>query len=502
MSKFECGEQPLPVDGTFPEWIEGTLYRGGPGSFSVERENGGTKYYSHWFDGLSVMNSFKIHEGKVTYRRTDHAQKVRKYIAAHGTSLIQFGEDPCFSTFRSIQSVFSLSPIDYRDPDTNEMLRNVNVTIKKIGGKLYSMTDSPNAYVFDSESLERFPVETMDVAFDNPKLKGSLSASHGHHDPHTKEYINFIYDFKSGLYTIFKIKDVENQGKGEEEEEKGASGEPIIIGSVRAKPSYLHSTCLTENFFILVLWPMAINPLKLLWSQSVVGSMTWSPSRQTEIYVISRETGNVQATFTTEPFFCFHTINAYEMPMTKEISIHLISYPDGDVIDGLRLDNLREGKNPPLGHVSRIVLPCPTRSDLSPKMSVPFETISDVGIELPRIDPRLSTKNFNFVYGVSCENHGFDSIVKLNVKTGEVVRWSGQDVYFPGEPIFLPSPSSTEEDEGVVLTIVLDTVHKNSFLLCLNAVDLTEIGRASCFDHISFGFHGNFYGSSMNTDLS
>ena len=52
------------------------------------------------------------------------------------------------------------------------MLRNVNVTIKKIGGKLYSMTDSPNAYVFDSESLERFPVETMDVAFDNPKLKG------------------------------------------------------------------------------------------------------------------------------------------------------------------------------------------------------------------------------------------------------------------------------------------------------------------------------------------
>ena len=64
-------------------------------------------------------------------------------------------------------------------------------------------------------------------------------------------YLIFVSQ-KGGLYTIFKIKDVENQGKGEEEEEKGASGEPIIIGSVRAKPSYLHSTCLTGfNFNFL-----------------------------------------------------------------------------------------------------------------------------------------------------------------------------------------------------------------------------------------------------------
>ena len=74
----------------------------------------------------------------------------------------------------------------------------------------------------------------------------------------------------------------------------------------------------------------------------------------------------------------------------------------------------------------------------------------------------------------------------------EVLEWS-ENGCSPGEPVFIAAPGSKEEDEGVVLTVVLDHIHNDSFLLILDGKSFKEIGRARAPHLIPAGFHGQFF---------
>jgi beta,beta-carotene 9',10'-dioxygenase len=58
--------------------------------------------------------------------------------------------------------------------------------------------------------------------------------------------------------------------------------------------------------------------------------------------------------------------------------------------------------------------------------------------------------------------------------------------------VFVAAPDAEGEDEGVLLSIVLDGERGTSFLLVLDARSLDELARAEVPHHIPFGFHGQF----------
>ena len=58
--------------------------------------------------------------------------------------------------------------------------------------------------------------------------------------------------------------------------------------------------------------------------------------------------------------------------------------------------------------------------------------------------------------------------------------------------MFVAAPGAEAEDEGVLLSVVLDAERGGSFLLVLDARDLDELARAEAPHHIPFGFHGQF----------
>lgn len=149
----------------------------------------------------------------------------------------------------------------------------------------------------------------------------------------------------------------------------------------------------------------------------------------------------------------------------------------------------------------------PKVSTCSPKEFAHAETVFDVplskGIELPTIHPSYAHKRHRFVYGISKENQQSiisDRLIKLDLdhphiesqdlKEGAQV-WREDDVA-PGEPIFIPDPQGVAEDDGVVLSIVLDGKVGTSMMLVLNAKDMKEIGRAVMDQPFPFGFHGAF----------
>jgi torulene dioxygenase len=117
--------------------------------------------------------------------------------------------------------------------------------------------------------------------------------------------------------------------------------------------------------------------------------------------------------------------------------------------------------------------------------------------ELPTINPSYICRKHRYVYAIS--NRGLstvaDALCKTDTQTGDVVFWSGPLGHTPGEAIFIPKPvlegEELEEDDGVLLSVVLDGAAKKSYLLCLDAKNMTELGRAECEFAVSLGFHGH-----------
>ena len=107
---------------------------------------------------------------------------------------------------------------------------------------------------------------------------------------------------------------------------------------------------------------------------------------------------------------------------------------------------------------------------------------------------------YRYAYGVGVKDpkrSGFiDRVSKLDITRETLTHWGERGAY-PGEPVFVRrtvgvggGPASTREDDGVLLSVVFDARAKTSYLLVLDARDLTEIARASVPHHIPFGFHG------------
>ena len=63
----------------------------------------------------------------------------------------------------------------------------------------------------------------------------------------------------------------------------------------------------------------------------------------------------------------------------------------------------------------------------------------------------------------------------MDVGSGKMVAWQ-QEGFFPGEPIFLPRPGSTAEDDGVLLSIVLQGGGAIRVWVVLGALGLVPLG--------------------------
>lgn len=132
-------------------------------------------------------------------------------------------------------------------------------------------------------------------------------------------------------------------------------------------------------------------------------------------------------------------------------------------------------------------------------------------MELPTTNPAYSYKKYRYAYGVSIgggkESIISDQLLKLDMDHPQI---AGEDVHsdgsaciwreehcFPGEPIFVANPDGKEEDDGVVLSVVLDGISTKSMLVVLDAKDMKELARAQMDITFPMGFHGAFVGSRL-----
>jgi carotenoid cleavage dioxygenase-like enzyme len=377
------------------------------------------------------------------------------------------------------------------DPQTGGDAVNIGVTVKRIQGKLYNQTDANMLMQFDPQTLKTTGKRETFEQFDK-RLKGPLSSAHGQYDAKRKEYVNFVCDIGAGAtYTVFAIPD---------------EGETRVLCSFKApKISYMHSFALTDNYFVLQAWPLYINAPKLLWHKAVAEAMSWHEEDSAKFYVVDRNTGELIHIYETPAAFCFHNINAWEEDDGDTIVMDLTLYRDSALIDDLLIDRILSATPKyERGELVRFTLDGVRRQDGAGQRSVRKETLYANTVELPRINVDWHMKPYTYAYGMSMsetDTSFLDRIIKFNVRTGEKSVWMEQGLY-PAEPIFIASPDATEEDDGVLLSIVLSGATAKSFLLVLDATDLREVARAHVPHHIPFGFHGNFFGGADTSDMA
>jgi beta,beta-carotene 9',10'-dioxygenase len=451
----EVQRDELPLRGGFPDWLAGTLVRVTPAQLDV----GGVPL-RHWFDGLAMLNAFGLSDGNVSYGSRFLDTQARRDARA-GKPFLGFAQDPCRSLFQRVSALVVPPASD-----------NANVNLMQLGERYFAMTELPMPVEFDPETLETLGVERY-----RDGVRGQVTTAHPHHDPGRDEALNYVVNF--GARSSYRVYGHPAAGGGRRQ---------IAKVPVR-KPAYMHSFGLSERYVVLAEFPLVVEPLRLALSgKPFIDCYRWEPQRGTRFTVVERETGKVRGRFEGDPFFCFHHVNAYERG--SELIVDVCAYDDPSIIGLLEVEKLRSGAGEqPRPYLQRC------RIGLG-SGDIRYETLSDEGLELPRINySHVNGREYRHVYGAgmsSPDSGWLDRLVKVDVDTGAAKVWDEPGCH-PGEPVFVAGPQRRAEDDGVVLSVVLDAAAGRSFLLALDAGSFEELARAEAPQVIPFGFHGQFF---------
>ena len=451
----------LPVEGDLPEWLSGTLVRNGPAQFDV-----GDDSYSHWFDGLAMLHAFRLRGGTVDYRNRFLDSTSRREAMEKGTiSRAEFATDPCRSIFRRLMAIFRPRLTD-----------NASINIAPLAGEWVAMTETPLPVQFDPETLASAGV----VSFADD-LSAQTMTAHPHVDPDTGQITTYAATF--GAQCSYQVCTVD----------PGSKRRDVRASLDVDRPSYMHSFAATERYAVLSEWPLRVNPLDMLLDgKPFIENYVWDGDSPTRFRVVRLSDGKEVAVVESSSAFAFHHVNAFEQG--NELVCDVVTYDDSSIIDALYLDRLRSpDPSPAVGTLNRYRLPLSEGAGVD---HVEPTRLSGTKLELPRVhDQQVAGQDYRYVYGVGADapDAFADQLVKIDVETGEAAIWR-EDGMHPGEPVFVPAPTGTAEDAGVVLTVVLEPAQERSMLVVLDAESLTERARVPVPHAIPFGFHGQFVG--------
>ncbi|XP_031562026.1 beta,beta-carotene 15,15'-dioxygenase-like [Actinia tenebrosa] len=501
-------EQAIPVEaqivGEVPKWIKGCLLRNGPAMYEI-----GKDAYNHWFDGLGMLHSYCIEDGKVTYTsRHLRSQAFLRGQEKRGIAMAEFGTpvppDPCKNIFARFFSLF-VPP---------ERTDNCSVSVMNMKGKVYAGSDSPYFFGFDSHTLQTYQSYNLRKDCGVPLRMFSITP-HPHQDEEGRVY-NVAVSLRNGTkYNFLEIPS--DPSPIPEKEENPLKGTKIVATfEPKNKLCYYHSFAITPNYFVFIENPFVVNVWRLLTmkikGRSFHECMKWDGSQPSRFYLISRKTGQCIARYTVESFFAFHHVNAYEND--TDVFVDICCYPNANIVYQYYLSNLRTksehevSKGFPEGTLRRYRVPVPPSKCKKPSFE-PLPTYSDgqdfkllhYGIELPQINYRFfNGKPYRFVYGLKQRKPGdfLNQIVKIDVLAKTTKYWDKKYCY-PSEPVFIPALGGSDEDDGVIVSAVVGTNGKKSFLLILDAKTFDEVARAIIDRPVAHSLHGMFQPNSPIT---
>lgn len=460
----EFSQTPLEVEGELPAWLHGSLLRTGPARFEVNGE-----HYNHWFDGLAMLSRVAVAKGKAVY--TNRFLRSKNYEKVQATGKISYGQwgtEPRFSLLEKLVDTIDFE-LQFGD--------NAMVNIAKMGDDLVALSTTPHPV--------RFDLETLDTAgrfeFDDFVLS-MLQCPHPQYDDTRGELVNFC-TLVTPVAACFQLYTLPY----------GSTKRRVISRVWRSQMPLMHTFAMTPRFIVLMEYPFLMSPMSLmampLSETPYIRNYSWQPSEALRFTVIDRDSGRVVAEHEASACFAFHHINAYEHG--DDIVLDLVAYADVSAISDTFFDKLRgeSGGTMPPSEVRRYRVPSTGRQDI-----LDYETLSTFTFEMPRTNQAFVARPYRYAYGYGYERLGdfYNGLVKVDLHGKDPSAnhefWHEAGCY-PGEPVFVARPDATREDDGVVVSLVLDSKAERSFFLVLDASSMTPLARAPLPHRESFFLH-------------
>ncbi|XP_075540043.1 carotenoid isomerooxygenase-like [Dermacentor variabilis] len=465
--------------GQLPAWLQGRLLRNGPGLLSF-----GPDHYNHTFDCPALLREFTIENGQVLYQnRFLRSHAYVRNRRANRIVVSEFGTvahpDPCATVFERLASYFY--------PDLSD---NAQLNVMPLGDEVYAMTETPDMIRVDPASLETREKKTLSkmVAVHGATSHPLLDADDGamyNIGTHIGARLSFVL-----VHFL--------PGGSESLVDRVRTVGTIPLQSHISVP-YVHSFAMTEKWVVVLEQPTSMHlpsmfASRYLGYKALINALQFDANKNVRFHVMNKKTGELHPTvFESAAFFTFHHINAFEQG--DELVVDLICYADDSIIRCLDYTVERHMAFK-LGRLRRFLLPL-NRGPGERVMIKPRELAKDnLRGELPRINNKRNGKPYKYIYSLSNvegqEHVAF--VTKLDVTTGNWLRWERQG-WFPSEPVFVARPGAVEEDDGVVLSSLLQEENEKKLaLVVLDAKTLKQLALAEfdCPSSIPADFHGCF----------
>ncbi|KAL1007236.1 hypothetical protein UPYG_G00083820 [Umbra pygmaea] len=490
--------------GTLPQWLQGTLLRNGPGMFTV-----GETTYNHWFDGMALMHSFTFQDGEVFYRsRYLRGDTYKDNMAANRIVVSEMGTmaypDPGKNFISKAMTFLNHTVPDFTDNCGSNIIRY---------GKDYYATSETN-YI---RKIDPVTLETQDKVDYQKYVAVNLATSHPHYDKDGNTYNvgTSIAEKGKTKYTFFKVPATSARSTA-----SPALKNLEVVCTLPCRsllsPSYFHSFGMTDNYFIFIEQPFKLDILKM--ATAYMRGVNWAsclkffPEENTLIHIIDKKTGKeVDLKYYTEAMVVYHHVNAFEED--GHVIFDVIAYEDTSLYNMFYLKVLKEQTSYPLKpKCKRFALPVQTdmTNDFGEDMvQLKYTTASAVkdkhgkllcqpevlcdGVELPRINYNFNGRKYRFVYMTCVAMSAVATeIMKFDTETKERTLWSEGNC-LPSEPVFIPRPNGESEDDGLVLTTVINpNPGQSGFILVLDAKSFKEVARAYVNAELHMDMHGYF----------
>lgn len=462
--KQEYNYEITDIEGKIPDDLVGTLFRNGPGLLDIGGES-----VRHPFDGDGMISRITFQNGKAHF--CNRFVRTEAYLAEQAAN--KFLYRGVFGTQKAggwMSNAFDLK------------LKNIaNTQVVYWGGKLLALWEAAEPHRLDPKTLD-----TLGIEYLNNTLKpGDPFAAHPLFDHHKGRMVNFglqtgKFD-RTGLLTTITIYELDLDGDVVEEYSHTVSGF-----------AFIHDFAITPNYCIFFQNPVGFNPFPFLFGFKGAGEcVKFQPENPTKIIIIPRNprSGEQVQILETKSGFVFHHANAFEED--RKIKIDSICYATFPEIEPNRDFRDIDFNSLDPGQLWRFEMDLQTQK-------VSSKLIQPRSCEFPTIDPTKVGYPYRYVYmGATHQPTGnapLQSILKLDLETGSQQLWTAAPTGYVNEPVFIPRPHATQEDDGWLIVMTYDGKTDRSAVVVLDAADLTigPVATLNLTHHIPYGLHGTW----------
>ena len=450
------------VEGEIPAALTGTLFRNGPGLLDVQGHP-----VSHPFDGDGMINSIAFHQGRAYYRN--------RFVQTEGYVAEKAAGKPLYRGVFGTQKPggFWANLFDLR-------LKNIaNTHVIYWGKKLLALWEAAEPHRLDPETLETLGLDYLDGLLE----PGDAFAAHPRIAPGQPDQgieprlINF--SVKTGLSSTITIHEFATSGS-------------CVKSYHRSIPgfAFMHDFAITPNYAVFFQNPVGFNPFPFLLGLKGAGEcVQFNPKATTKIILIPRHSDGPIQSIEAPAGFVFHHANAFEQD--GKVFVDSIVYDSFPTLDeGMTFEAVDFDKVP-AGQLWRFEL------DLKAETAEATCLIAR-SCEFPALHPQQVGQPYRYLYIGAAHaptgNAPLQALLKRDLATGAEQLWSEAPRGFMGEPVFVPRPGGSAEDDGWLLCLTYNAARQCSDLNILAAQDIAAgpIARLQLKHHVPYGLHGSF----------